>query len=72
MLGPKDTAPIAAAWTEQLDRYGIGPDSYQQIFEKALDTRLNRIRAGERAPEFTVELLISAGKPVAKWSHEIV
>ncbi len=60
MLGPKETAPLAVIWAEQLDRFNISPRLYDRLLNDCVDFRRRALLDGkEFIPGFSVELFLA-------------
>lgn len=58
MLGPSETAPLAAIWDRQLERHGVPEHLFDALLDRAVDARLAALKRGEDAPQFSVELIL--------------
>jgi hypothetical protein len=59
MLAPGDTEPVSRVWAHQLDRYEVAPELYDSLLDRAIDHRLQFLKAGEQPPALTIELLLT-------------
>lgn len=59
MVSPKDAEPTAKAWIEQLDRYGVKPEEYDNLLRLAIDRRVVMLQHGKTPDPLTVELLLA-------------
>lgn len=59
ILGPAETKPVAEIWDEQLERKKVPTALFGELLNRAIDHRLWSLSRGERAPEFSIELILA-------------